>query len=84
MERRYFIQIHLKIVRNDCNGTVPPIGMILRSRFEEKHISGSRDREYKSWINSLSELAKALDDSSLDPNIRVGVEFKVTPSFFQS
>lgn len=74
----------MKIVRNNCNGTVPPIGMILRSRFEEKHISGGQDREYKSWINSLPELAKALDDSSLDPNIGVGVEFKVTPSFFQS
>lgn len=70
--------------RNDCNGTVPPIGMILRNRFEEKHISGGQDREYKSWINSLPELAKALDDSSLDPNIGVGVEHEVTPSFFQS
>lgn len=49
--------------------------MILRSRFEEKHISGGQDREYKSWINSLPELAKALDDSSLDTNIGVGVEF---------
>lgn len=58
--------------------------MILRSRFEEKHISGGQDREYKSWINSLPELEKALDDSSLDSNIGVGVEFKVTHSFFQS
>ena len=30
--------------RNDFNGTVPPIEMILRSRFEEKHISGGQDR----------------------------------------
>lgn len=67
----------LENFRNDCNGTVPPIGMILRSRFEEKHISGGQDREYKSWINSLPELAKALDDSSLDPNIGVGVEYKL-------
>lgn len=54
---------------------MPPIGMILRSRFEKNHISGGRDREYKSWINSLPELAKALDDSSLDSIIGVGVEF---------
>lgn len=54
---------------------MPPIEMILRSRFEEKHISGGQDREYKSWISSLPELAKALDDSSLDTNIGVGVEF---------
>ncbi len=33
----------LENFRND--GTVPPIGMILRSRFEEKHISGGQDRE---------------------------------------
>lgn len=58
--------------------------MILRSRFEKKHISGGQDREYKSWINSLPELAKAFDDSFLDPNIGVGVEYKVTHSFFQS
>lgn len=58
--------------------------MILRSRFEEKHISGGQDREYKSWINSLPELAKALDGSSLDPNIGVGVEHEVTHNFFQS
>ena len=58
--------------------------MILRSSFEEKHISGGHDREYKSWINSLPELVKALDDSSLDSNIGVGVEYKVTHSFFQS
>lgn len=38
----------LENFRNDCNGTVPPIGMILRSKFEEKHISGGQDREYKS------------------------------------
>lgn len=58
--------------------------MILRSRFEEKHISGGQDKEYKSWINSLPELAKALDDSSLDSNIGVGVEHEVTHNFFQS
>lgn len=70
--------------RNDCNGTVPPIEMILRSKFEEKHISGGQDKEYKSWTNSLPELAKALDDSSLDTNIGVGVEHEVTHNFFQS
>lgn len=58
--------------------------MILRSRFEEKHISGGQDKEYKSWINSLPELAKALDDSSLDTNIGVGVKHEVTHNFFQS
>lgn len=35
----------LENFRNDCNGTVPSIGMILRSGFEEKHISGGQYRE---------------------------------------